>query len=395
MTFKFWNCITCSEYFLEKPEVVFRVHYPHLFNGQPEWLYQAAVCLKCYHQLVTTVVPQTTTIPASLAQATFTVIDCKMEEQGKDNSTTTVYTTASINTKDVVLDSEKERKSTETNGNPPLVNENNDKDLKDSDNVKPTDVSNGNESFVKDINGNPLKGNHVSISTPKGIPSSQVSQGSYISIESLTGNPPSQGNHSSKGSPRGDSPCASSPKPEQDTETQEENSLDNDESYKCYVCNLSVSVTSQHGKLRRSKFPSLFIDVPDNVGHFKVCQGCFDHLNHQREVYIKADIPDDKRDYRTKSDAASKSSDICFICEAALDDREPSRPIYRSRYPSLFRGLPGHMIHVPICDKCYKKLQKVKLRFDSGHHEEDTRNYVQFVNMWRAKRGLGKHPVFV
>lgn len=433
MTFKFWNCITCSEYFLKKPEVVFRVHYPHLFTGQPEWLYQAAVCLKCYHTLKTTVVPKTTTIPESLALATFTVVDCKMEE--KECSTTTVNSTSAVSGDNSLS---KERKSPETPiGNPPGHKE---KLLVSSNGESPAvSVSNGKETFIADGKGNhpsqvnvqkhqisnaTSKGNlpsnaalqgHYLMDSHKGSPPSSVAQGNHISMDTSKGHPPSQvalQGHVSSIQPTGNPlpPTGNPPtstKPEQgsgngseDIESMEENHSETQESYKCYVCNVSVSVTSQHGKLRRSKFSSLFTDVPDNVGHFKVCQKCFDRLDRQREHFINANVPDEERDYITplnKSEPASKtcSVDLCFICEAALDDKEPSRLIFRSRYSSLFRGLPNHVIHVPICDKCYKKLQKVKLRFDSSQHEENSRNYIQFVNMWRAKRGLGKHPVLV
>ena len=43
----------CSGYFTDKPEVIFRGDHPQLFFGQPVWLHQAAVCLKCHHVLVT------------------------------------------------------------------------------------------------------------------------------------------------------------------------------------------------------------------------------------------------------------------------------------------------------------------------------------------------------
>ena len=41
----------CSEYFVQKPEVVFRIEHPHLFGSHPDWLYQAAVCQKCHQSL--------------------------------------------------------------------------------------------------------------------------------------------------------------------------------------------------------------------------------------------------------------------------------------------------------------------------------------------------------
>ena len=47
VTLKFWNCILCSNYFLQKPEIVFRVEQPYLFVHQPQWLYQAALCQSC------------------------------------------------------------------------------------------------------------------------------------------------------------------------------------------------------------------------------------------------------------------------------------------------------------------------------------------------------------
>ncbi|KAK3741794.1 hypothetical protein QZH41_010436 [Actinostola sp. cb2023] len=293
MTFKFWNCITCSEYFLQKPEVVFRVHYPHLFNGQPEWLYQAAVCSKCYYSLVTTVAPQTGTIPESLSKATFKVIDCEMEE--KENSTPSC--TTSVVTADVV--------------------------------VRTQDTQNGKKVEVKE------EQQVLSVDGPKDEP---------IQDEDIS----------------------------EDMECTEESASENLESCKCYVCHISVDTASQ-GKLRRSKFSSLFIDVPDHVGHFKVCRMCFDRLNRQRDCYVQAKVPDEERDYYiahmkawSGEDIASKSCssctpNLCFICEATLDEKDPSRPIFRSRYPALFRGLPDHVIHVPICDKCYKKLQKVKV----------------------------------
>lgn len=337
MTFKFWNCITCSEYFLQKPEVVFRVQYPHLFNGQPDWLYQAAVCAKCYHTLVNTVEPRTHIIPENQSRATFKVIDCKLEDKDGTGTSPSYVLGDNVCVSNIVA---KEVTVATT-------------DTQDSDRVQPSvkEGKNTEESGPLDTS----------------LQDEEVSEG---------------------------------------TESTEE-SPENHESYKCYVCSISVSKSSRQGKLRRSKFPSLFVDVPDNVGHFKVCHTCFDRMNRQRDRYIQANVPDEERDYVahikvwtgidiTAKSCSSYTTNVCFVCERILDEnKDPSRPIFRSRYPSLFRNLPDHVIHLPICDKCYKKLQKVKLRYDNGQQDEDQRDYIQFINMWRAKKGLGKHAVLV
>lgn len=442
MTFKFWNCITCSQYFLQKPEVVFRVHYPHLFTGQPDWLYQAAVCLKCYHNLPAIVASETSSVPDSLTHGTFTVIDCKTE---KECSTTTVDSdsTSTVNSTPDIKTADEQGAAESPGGNPPSTGVIEKQAVSRNGVGMSTSVSlhigrdtavvhmegNGkanhqnevttsrsspplNSPFQEPSTGNPpLNTNHRTSREPGNPPSNLFQISQECSKDSMTLMSPDSGNHlskmvtehtampTSKGNPlylnkeqiKGDKTNL--------TKFQEENHSDNKESYKCYVCNTSVSITSPHGKLRRSKFPSLFNDVPDNVGHFKVCQLCFDRLDQQREQYIKANIPDEERNYFTfikKSETTNKLQgvNLCFVCEEILD-REPCRLIFRSRYPSMFRGLPEHVIYVPLCDKCYKKLQKVKLRYDRSQYDEEARNYIHFVNLWRAKRGLGTHPVLV
>lgn len=447
MTFKFWNCITCSEYFLQKPEVVFRVHYPHLFNGQPEWLYQAAVCLKCYHNLPDTPASKTTIVSDSLTHGTFTVINCKTE---RECSTTTVD---SMIVGTDAVDSTPDAKSQEaSDGNLPSTEILEQHGSPPSKTVPSTVISlaNGKETSVVDMKRNHLaQGNNQKheLTAARGSSSNsdlQMSHESYtgnpplkttlqmskesenlplnhlfqISQESSKGSPPivtvqispDPGNHHSKIEAENTTMCITKGNPlysnqeqteentSNTTETIENNHSDQ-ESYKCYVCNASVGMTSPHGKLRRSKFPSLFNDVPDNVGHFKVCQLCFDHLDQQREQYINSNVPDEERNYMTSIKQCGTSSklqgvNLCFVCEEILG-REPCRLVFRSRYPSMFRGLPEHVLYVPLCDKCYKKLQKVKLRYDRNEYDEESRNYIHFVNLWRAKRGLGTHPVLV
>ena len=51
-TLRFWNCIMCSTAFVgTKPEIVQRIHYPHLFTYQPEWLSHAGICTRCQNAL--------------------------------------------------------------------------------------------------------------------------------------------------------------------------------------------------------------------------------------------------------------------------------------------------------------------------------------------------------
>ncbi|EDO41110.1 predicted protein [Nematostella vectensis] len=320
MTFKFWNCITCSEYFLEKPEVVFRIQHPHLFSGQPEWLYQAAVCVKC-HQGLNSLPPSTVAIPVHQSKATFKVIECDPQRKPIKEVTTS---NSCVSTSSEFSSSEKT--------------------------TLPDRHTNG------------------------------------IQFKKMTQSEPSR-DHGS-------------------LETRSTNDLSSKESYKCYICCKSVKQNSRQGKLRRSKFSSLFTELPDNVGHFKVCSSCFDRLSEQREQFIQANIPENERDYVghikvwTGIDITCKSSStytpiVCVVCDRLTDNcKEPNRPIFRSRYPTLFRNLPESVIHLPICDKCYKKLQKVKLRYDNLQTEEEKRDYVQFINLWRSKKGLGKHSVF-
>lgn len=51
-TLRFWNCIMCSTAFVGcKPEIVQRIHHPHLFTFQPEWLSHAGICTRCQNTL--------------------------------------------------------------------------------------------------------------------------------------------------------------------------------------------------------------------------------------------------------------------------------------------------------------------------------------------------------
>lgn len=53
ITLRFWNCIMCSTAFIgNKPEIIQRIHHPHLFTHQPEWLSHAGICCSCQKTLL-------------------------------------------------------------------------------------------------------------------------------------------------------------------------------------------------------------------------------------------------------------------------------------------------------------------------------------------------------
>ena len=195
----------CSEYFVQKPEVVFRIEHPHLFGSHPDWLYQAAVCQKCHQSL----------------------------KESKQGASATC---------------------------PP-------KEAMPVPHVK-TAVS----SQLEDV---PLTA-QLNITNSSGkAPDTSVEPNSVV-ITSAAGTTPLQSTIAGE-----DNDC------EKDSEVL----------FDCYVCSKQVCKNDRQGKLRRSKFPTLFSNLPESVGITKVCYTCCERLTRQRDRFVSAGISEEDRDY--------------------------------------------------------------------------------------------------
>ena len=322
MTFKFWNCIMCSDYFVQKPEVVFRVEHPHLFGSHPAWLFQAAVCQKCHQSLTTS--KQGTPSNATPKEMSSQVVD---SVNGGHQQTRTSSPAQVMNTRDV-----------------PYA----------SDNTTVTVSSS-------------VPSNHVFSKSARDLLSQSVTK----------------------------------------IESQEFNNAAK-VLFDCYVCSKPVYNDSQQGKLRRSKFPLLFSNLPKSVGIQKVCFLCWERLTRQRDIFVHAGISEDKRDYLahikiwTGQDFSSKmvsppvkniECSVCFVCEKYIADNSEQDPrtLNRIMFRSLFSSLPDRIMKLLTCEPCYRKLLKVKSRFDKDNTVEEERDYWVFINCWRDQKGLENH----
>lgn len=301
MTFKFWNCIMCSDYFVQKPEVVFRMEHPHLFGSHPAWLYQAAVCQKCHRSLTTS-------------------------KQGS----------LSTSSPKVLL--------------PPVVDSTNE--------------------------------NHQQTSS---LPKVLISKNAPIAS---------------------DNTIVSSSSSNCNNKEQFKNAAK--VLFDCYICSKPVYENSRQGKLRRSKFPTLFSKLPEGIGVQKVCSLCCERLTRQRDRFVHAGISEEDRDYAahikiwTGQDFCSKmalcgakngDSFTCFVCEKYIPDNteQDVRTLNRNLFPSIFSLAPVKVMKLWTCNSCHRKLLKVKSRFDEDNTEEEERDYWVFINSWRDKKGLEKH----
>lgn len=307
----------CSEYFVQKPEVVFRVEHPHLFGSHPDWLYQAAVCQKCHQSL-------------------------KASKQG----TSTASTSAA----------------------------------KEATSVSHT---------VETADGNQLDGASVTAQLLITSSSSNASDANFETSNVVVSS-------------------SAVEVPLQSTTTGDNKDCRNPPEvwFDCYVCSKQVRKNSRQGKLRRSKFPTLFSNLPESVGITRVCFTCCERLTRQRDRFVSAGISEENRDYAAHikiwtghdigsklSSPVSKNSDCstCFVCEKYMTEKEEVKTLNRSKFLSLFSAVPSQIIKLLICDACNRKLLKVKSRFDGNKTEEEERDYWVYINSWRDQKGLEKH----
>ena len=178
--------------------------------------------------------------------------------------------------------------------------------------------------------------------------------------------------------------------------------------FDCYICSKQVHRNSRHGKLRRSKFPTLFTNLPESVGIVKGCLTCCERLARQRDRYVAAGISEENRDYVAHikiwtgqdissklSSSGSKNGDCstCFVCDKYIPEnlQQEVKTLNRSKFPSLFSAVPDQIVKLIICDACNRKLLKVKGRFDENSTVEEERDYWVYINSWRDQKGLDKH----
>ena len=331
----------CSEYFVEKPEVAFRVEHPHLFQSQPAWLYQAAVCRKC-HQILKSALQETPTSASreesSLSSSSFssmvvTVPRQQNMETGAVNSLLAGIKSGRCAETRSVADYKTTEHSTETGS--------------------VADYMTTEHSTETDFSVVPSQ------------PAAKVKS--------------------------------------------EELEKSHDYLFECFVCSKPVRKSSRQGRLRRSKFPTLFNSFPENLGVARVCFICCERLTRQRDRYVRAGISEEFRDYIahikiwTGQDVSSKfasmgvsktsSDSSCFICEKFIPvvPNELVKTLQRSKYPSLFSFVPDQILNLSCCDACSRKLQKVKNRFDENNTKEEERDYWEYITSWRDKKGLEKH----
>lgn len=303
----------CSEYFVQKPEVVFRIEHPHLFGSHPDWLYQAAVCQKCHQSL-------------------------KASKQG--TSTTKEATTV---------------------------------------------------SHVETAAGNQLDGTSLTAQLLITNSLSKVSDTNFgtsnVVVSSAAGAVPLQS---------------------ATTGDDKEHKKESEVLFDCYVCSKQVCKNDRQGKLRRSKFPTLFSNLPESVGITRVCFTCCERLTRQRDRFVSVGISEEDRDYAahikiwTGQDISSKlcspghrntDSSTCFVCDKYIPGhvQQEVKTLNRSKFPSLFSVVPDQTVKLLICDACNRKMLKVKGRFDDNNTLEEERDYWVYINSWRDQKGLEKH----
>ena len=308
----------CSEYFVEKPEVVFRVEHPHLFGSHPAWLYQAAVCQKCHQSLKSS---KNVTLTASASQDVSSAF-CGVNAAGIDQE-----------------------------------------------------------------NGTSLSAQVMVSKSGSHAPESNVGVSMPNSLEST----------------------ASLEVPSTATTTEKDETKNVTQVFfDCYICSKPVYKNSRHGKMRRSKYPTLFSNLPESVGYQRVCFTCSERLMRQRDRYVHAGIAEEDRDYAAHikiwtgkdftsklSSPTTKNSDCstCFVCEKYIPPNvnQEVKTLNRTRFPSLFSAVPGQIIKLLICDSCHRKLLKVKSRFDENNTVEEERDYWVYINSWRDRKGLENH----
>lgn len=306
----------CSEYFVQKPEVVFRIEHPHLFGSHPDWLYQAAVCQKCHLSL----------------------------KESKQGLSTTC----------------------ETN---------------EASSVSCVESARGNQ-----LEGAALTAQLVVTNSTEEAPDTSVKTNNVV-IGSAAGAVPLQ---------------STTPGDDQDCEKESEALFD------CCVCSKQVCKNDRQGKLRRSKFPTLFSNLPESVGTMRVCYTCCERLTRQRDRFVSVGISEEDRDYAahikiwTGQDITSKlfspshkniEPSTCFVCDKYIPGhgQEEVKTLNRSKFPSLFCIVPDQKLKLLICDACNRKMLKVKGRFDDNNTLEEERDYWVYINSWRDQKGLEKH----
>lgn len=305
----------CSEYFYQKPEVVFRVEHPHLFGSHPDWLYQAAVCQKCHHTL-------------------------KASKSGLS---------ADLHPKEA------------------------------------TNVS------------------HVEVTDDNKLDGGKLSWKLLVTNSSSTASDSTIKNHNPVSSVENKAALQSTTA-HGSTELRDTSEL----LFDCYICSKQVLKNSRHGKLRRSKFPTLFSNLPESVGILKGCLTCCERLARQRDRYVTAGISEEDRDYvahikiwtgqdisNKLASSGSKNSNCstCFMCDKYIPENSQKevKTLNRVKFPSLFSTVPDQIVKLIICDACNRKLLKVKRRFEEAQTAEEERDYWLYINSWRDQKGLEKH----
>ena len=376
---KFWNCIMCSNYFLRKPEIVFRVQQPHLFIRQPQWLYQAAVCQRCCR---------------SLQQV---ASGCQIAHPNADQNASCL-TSKPVNS---VFHANTCTGSALEN----LFEQTGNRKIAIATCVAPSEVKQPKYILPKP--------NYVESTVQPTLPSTAPSSGAVKlgkqnaaeslqvpSVASLTSSVRTAVNGNAalaKLSNINNSAANASC-------TEDDDDDNDDEPFQCPLCSSGLEKVLKQARISQIKFPSLFSLHSQLNDHIKVCVTCFERLNRQRDRFEAAKIPEESRNYfahikvwtgqdvKELVGAKKENHEMqCFVCERDLSNlNEQTRPLLRWKYPSLFKRLKANMFSVLSCYTCYKRISRLRMKFDKASLEEDGRKYAEIINSWREQKGLTK-----
>lgn len=362
VTLKFWNCILCSNYFLQKPEIVFRIEQPYLFTDQPEWLYQAALCRACC-QCMRPATQRSRFAYLSKNQITDHSVD-------KPNDTRT---------------GSEERVGQSYSGQLPVTSSVGSKEAKRPLFILPKPVSHSGSLRTSVLSA------HVSpceaLTTKENAPQSTM----VSSVAKAT---------SSVRTVLSESVC--SPFTEAIAKGNNLSSGFNEaetEHFHCPICSKHFDKLSEQLELSRVNFPKFSSVYPEDIDQIKVCATCFARLSQKVDQLETAGIPDKSS---TKvwtgietTEACSLKQESngmkCFVCERELNYAfDQARLLRRWKYPSLFSGLRKNLFDIMVCNSCYKRIYRLRMKFDKASLEEDKRQYAEFINSWREQKGLEK-----